>query len=234
MTPAPTDNAVHAGWPLGSTDPAASALTLSHAADAASSLRMDRADERLGPAGFSPAELVERCQQGSQEAFGELVRLYESRLYHYILQLTSHAHDAQDLTQDTFLKAWRSIRGFRAGSSLTAWLFTIARRTALNHFRSRKHESGEALPEEADPVTPALLLEQREERDRVWTIARRLKPAQYEALWLRYGEGFSIAETARILSCNSIRLRVLLHRARGQLARLLEQTHELRMQRLLP
>ena len=67
------------------------------------------------------------------------------------------------------------------------------------------------------------MFQESEERASLWALARRLKPAQYEALWLRYVEGFSIAEAARVMRTNPIRVRVLLHRGRAALGELLEQ-----------
>jgi DNA-directed RNA polymerase specialized sigma24 family protein len=67
------------------------------------------------------------------------------------------------------------------------------------------------------------VFEESEERASLWSLARRLKPAQYEALWLRYGEGFSVEEAARVMRTNPLRVRVLLHRGRAALGRLLEQ-----------
>jgi len=78
----------------------------------------------------------------------------------------------------------------------------------------------ELSPEsEADLDDPSVLLEQKDEKLSLWDLARKLGQDQYETLWLRYGEGFSIAETAKILNTNQIRVRVLLHRARKNLAK---------------
>ncbi len=171
-------------------------------------------------------ELIERSRHGSREAFGELVRQFEGRIFSYLAKLTGHSHDAQDLTQDTFVKAWRGIGRFKASGSFNAWLFIIARRTALNHFRARKHESNSEVPEEIDETTPAQVFENNEERASLWALARQLKPAQYEALWLRYGEGFSVEESARVMRTNPIRVRVLLHRGRTALATLLNEKEQ--------
>lgn len=174
------------------------------------------------------SELVGQARRGDREAFGDLVRQFERRIFNYVCQFTINAHDAEDVTQDTFVKAWRSIARFESTGSFSSWLYTIAKRTALNHLRSRKHESGAEVPDQIDTATPAHACEAGEERDSIWSLARKLKPTQYEALWLRYGEDFSIEETARIMRTNQIRVRVLLHRGRAQLARLLEQraSHE--------
>jgi RNA polymerase sigma-70 factor (ECF subfamily) len=65
---------------------------------------------------------------------------------------------------------------------------------------------------------PANLLAVKDDADALWQLARALKPRQREALWFRYGEGFSIAETARAMRTNEIHVKVLLHRARARLA----------------
>ena len=174
------------------------------------------------PAEASLEEWVELARQGSQEAFGELVRQHESRLFNFLRQFTGNDHDAQDLAQDTFLKAYRNIGRFQRSGSFSAWLFTIAKRTALNHLRDHRRESTEEPPEQIDFATPAQAFADSEDRAGLWEVARRLKPAQFEALWLRYAEGFSVAETARIMRTNQIRVRVLLHRGRGRLAQWLE------------
>jgi RNA polymerase sigma-70 factor, ECF subfamily len=172
--------------------------------------------------GASLEVLVEHARQGSTEAFGELVRLHEERLFNFLRQITGNDHDAQDLAQDTFVKAFRSIARFQGSGSFTAWLFTIGKRTALNHLRDHRREVTEEAPEQIDFTTPAQAFAEAEERAGLWEMARRLKPDQFEVLWLRYAEGFSVAETARIMRTNQIRVRVLLHRGRGRLAQWLE------------
>ena len=176
------------------------------------------------PAELTPEQLVEQCQAGSREAFPLLVELYEKRLFHYLCQLTGNPHDAEDLTQETFLKVYRSLHRFNSGQGFTTWLFTIAKRTAYNHFRSSKKPQEPPTEEPIDSDDPSTLLEQKDEKLSLWKVAKALNPDQYETLWLRYGEGFSIAETADILHTNQIRVRVLLHRARKNLAQRLRGT----------
>src|SRR5262249_47747604 len=74
---------------------------------------------------------------------------------------------------------------------------------------------------EAAEETPATTLEQSDEQRALWKLVRTLKPKQAEAVWLRYAEGFSVAETARIMSTNRIHVKVLLHRARSNLFKVL-------------
>ena len=162
--------------------------------------------------------LVEQVKAGSREAFESLLGHYEKRVFNFLWQLVRNAHDAEDLTQETFLKAYQSIQRFNSNQGFSTWLFTIAKRTAYNHFRAARHF--EELPPdgEVDRDDPSTLLQQKDERTSLWSLAEALQPEQREALWLRYAEGFSIAETAAILRTNQIRVRVLLHRARKNLA----------------
>ena len=167
---------------------------------------------------LSTEQLVEQCKAGCRESFSSLVELYEKRIFNFLCQLAGNPHDAEDLTQETFLKVYQNIHRFKSSHAFATWLFTIAKRTAYNHFRGAKRYQELTTEAEADLDDPSVLLEQKDEKTSLWKLAKALKPDQYEALWLRYGEGFSIEETAGILHTNQIRIRVLLHRARKHLA----------------
>ena len=165
-------------------------------------------------------ELAARFQAGCQSSFALLVRRFEGRILNYLLQFTRNRHDAEDLTQETFLKVYRNIHGYDSIYAFSPWLFTIAKRTALNHLRSAARAPLDPLEDAGvDDEDPAVLLERKDQELSIWKVARRLKPNQYEALWLRYGEGFSIEETARVMNTNRINVKVLLHRARSGLAK---------------
>jgi len=163
--------------------------------------------------------LVRRAQDGDVDAFGELLAVFEQRVFGFVMKMLRNLHDAEDVTQETFVKAWRHLASFRSRNSFATWLFTIARRTALNHIRARRPTR--ELDDHDEPVhheSPDRAVGEREHAESIWQTARRLKPDQYEVLWLRYGEGFSINEMARVMNTNSIRVRVLLHRARKRMA----------------
>ncbi|MES2709698.1 MAG: sigma-70 family RNA polymerase sigma factor [Verrucomicrobiota bacterium] len=167
--------------------------------------------------------LVERARQGDDIAFAAVLEQFGKRTFHFVLRIVANAHDAEDVTQETFVKAWRSLPRYRPQHSFCPWLFTIARRTALNHLRARR--PAEELKDHDMMVeeNPGGMAADRDDAAAVWTTARRLKPDQYEALWLRYGEGFAVSEVARIMNSNALRVRVLLHRARGRMAGWLTQ-----------
>jgi len=171
--------------------------------------------------------LAAACQAGSIDAFESLVELLQDRVTNFLWQITGNRQDAEDLTQETFVKAYRGIQRYQPAWSFATWLFTIAKRTAYSHLRVRRRF--EPLPAnlESFPAaagSPAGELAQRDEGAALWRAARRLKPRQFEALWLRYGEGFTVAEAARVMGTNQVCLKVLLHRARKALAKRLVST----------
>ena len=161
---------------------------------------------------------------GDSQAFDRIVERYQTRLLAYVGQLCGNPSDAEDLVRDTFVKAHRALDRFDGRCSFGAWLFTIAKHHTLNHLRGQWRHSGEEVPESVEERTPAHSLDEADHRDQVWQAARQLKPAQFEALWLRYGEGFSIEEVARVMKTNRLRVRVLLHRGRAALAKELDRT----------
>lgn len=173
-----------------------------------------------------PAEAVIRAaQEGSLEAFEQIVELFEARILAYLRQFTRNAHDAEDLAQETFLKAYRSLAQFDPSRPMAAWIFTIARRTAISHFRSNRtvaFESPESLADHTDHHNPAHELEAKDDGAALWVLAERLKPRQREALWLHYAEDLPVADCARVMGLTQIHVKVLLHRGRQALASLLQ------------
>jgi RNA polymerase sigma-70 factor (ECF subfamily) len=132
--------------------------------------------------------------------------------------MTRQRQDAEDLTQQTFVKAFQHIERVDPSRPIINWLLTIARRTALNHFRSAR--KWEFVPAElaSDEPSPIRQLEQQERSDNLWSRARRvLNQREFEVLWLRFGEDLSTEETARVVGLTQIHVKVLVHRARQRL-----------------
>lgn len=165
--------------------------------------------------------LAERSKNGCLDSFEQLVARFESHVFNFLRRFTGDHHDAEDLTQVTFVKAYRNLHRYNSSYSFATWLFTIARRTGASHFRSTHRFEELPAGEESVQENPATALECKDERNSIWGLVRTLKPKQAEALWLRYAEGFSIAETARIMRTNQIHVKVLLHRARCNLSKML-------------
>lgn len=164
------------------------------------------------------AAIVRSAVGGNVAAFEQLVHLYHRRVLNFLQQMTRHRQDAEDITQQTFVKAFHHIERVDPERPIINWLLTIARHTALNHFRSvRKWEYVPAELASAEP-SPAARLEHQERTENLWSRARRLlSHREFEVLWLRFGEELSTVETARIVGLTQIHVKVLVHRARQRL-----------------
>jgi RNA polymerase sigma-70 factor (ECF subfamily) len=168
----------------------------------------------------SDEELARQTQAGSLAAFEELVYRYEGRIYGFAANSCRNGADAREVTQDTFVRAFQAIDQFDCRRGFAAWLFTIARRKCIDQFRAAPPVADEAVPEPTDDNDPAELLARQEERQDLWGLARRRLPeSQFQALWLRYAEGMSVAGIAQVLRKTQTHIKVLLFRARQVLGR---------------
>lgn len=179
----------------------------------------------------SDQQLALQSQDGSLEAFEELMIRHESRLFHFLCQKMRSREDAEDVAQKTFITAWQRIHQYRTKAAFATWLYTIARNFAISHFR--KHgkvtecELESAGEELVQSQTPADELLRDEQHATLWRVARAtLKEDAFDALWLRYQDHLSIAEISQTLNRPETTVKVKLHRARKALARALEAEDE--------
>ena len=138
------------------------------------------------------------------------------------------SEDAQDVTQQVFIRAWQKIHQFRVEAKFATWLFTITRRAAINYYRARGSRTMVELKEADGKLvtsdTPASSLAERDEHAALWATARRnLNDSQFTALWLRYRESMSIKEMALAMGKRQVTTKVLLHRARKVLGTVLRR-----------
>jgi RNA polymerase sigma-70 factor (ECF subfamily) len=168
-------------------------------------------------------ELARSAQAGSFDAFEELVRRYEGRIYRFVLRVCGNVEDARDITQDAFVRAFRMLDRYDTALEFAPWLFTLARRRAIDHLRSFPPASGAAVPELPNPEDPASVLECREQHGALWTFARKvLSDLQFQALWFHYAEEMDTTQVAAVLGISPTHTKVLLGRARLLLARRLK------------
>jgi len=166
----------------------------------------------------SDEELARQSQCGSLAAFEELVSRYEGRIYRFVAHSCRGAMDAREVTQETFVRAFQAIAQFDPARPFAAWLFSIARRKCIDHFRASTHRTDDREPEAPAPDDPAESLARREDRQSLWLLARECLPeTQFQALRLRYAEEMSVEEIARVLGKTRTHVKVLLFRAREAL-----------------
>jgi len=164
------------------------------------------------------AALIRDAAGGDTRAFGELVHTHHRRVFNFLHQMTRQHQDAEDLTQQTFVKAYHHLARFDQQRPLINWLLTIARNSALNHFRDVKKWEEMPLDAASSEPTPARQAERKEQAENLWARARALLSAhEFEVLWLRFAEELSTRETARVVGLTETHVKVLVFRARQAL-----------------
>ncbi|MHC5023515.1 MAG: RNA polymerase sigma factor [Planctomycetota bacterium] len=172
----------------------------------------------------SDEELAGRARAGSLPCFAELVTRFEGRIYNFLRRRTPIATDAEDLTQDTFLRAWERLGQYEPGRRFSTWLFTIAARLAINHHRQAKRSRRRLETVAMNPTArrfddPADAAAERDLGRHAWALAARvLTNDQQAVLWLRYAESLPVPEIGRIMRRSALSVRVQLFRARQSLA----------------
>lgn len=170
---------------------------------------------------LSAEELARRSQQGCRQAFAELVERYGIRLFKFLRYKTNNLQDAEDLVQESFVRAYENIQRYRCSWKFSTWLFTIATRLAYSHFRRSRSFQTVGEIESSGPE-PGQMVVEKETQQSLWALARGLSMNQYQALWLKYGQDMSIKEIARVLKKSQVNVKVLLYRARINMAKRLQ------------
>ena len=162
--------------------------------------------------------LAVAAKEGCIDSFEQLVARLEARLFAFIFQKTGNHHLTQDLLQSTFVTAYRKLHRYNPKYAFTTWIYTIASRLTINHFRRRQPVEAEHADRTVD-ATPRSNLMATEKARGIWNRARELLPEnQFAALWHFYGEERNLAETAGVMNKSVGSVKVLLHRARRKLA----------------
>lgn len=171
-------------------------------------------------------ELVRRVQAGNTEAFEELVRRYERKVYSVVYRLLGNDQDAAEALQDTFLRAYRFIGKFKFKSSFFTWLYRIATNTSLTKLRQRKSpvvmSLDERLGDDNDlpleipdyKYSPEKMMRQRELRQALKEAVDSLPPDYRSVVVLRDLEGLSNEEVSKILKLSVPAVKSRLHRGR--------------------
>jgi RNA polymerase sigma-70 factor, ECF subfamily len=172
---------------------------------------------------ISDEELACRAQQGCIDSLDRLLRKFQTPVLHF-LRHRGFSADAEDLTQDTFLRAYENLHRYDRRWAFSTWLFTIARRTSLNHRRRIRPANDTQAVEaaHADSSAPLEELVVEESRRRLWDRAAGvLSEEQLTALWLHYVEEMPAPEIARVLERSWTSVKVMIFRARRRLLPLL-------------
>jgi RNA polymerase sigma-70 factor (ECF subfamily) len=166
-------------------------------------------------------ELLDACRRGDRRAQRQLYERYAERIYRLTLRLSGNAHDAFDLSQETFVRAFQGLALFDGRSGVGTWLYRIATNEALQLFRRRATERRhlrEYAAQGADTTDP----ESDSARREVQEALDRLAHPHRVVLLLKYQEGLSYEEIAAILECPAGTVASRLNRARTELRAMME------------
>ena len=162
------------------------------------------------------AMLVQRAVEHDTEAFGKLYDMHVDRVYKHIYYRVGNEADAEDLTQQVFLKAWQAIQKYKKTTSpFAAWLMTISHNQVVDFYRTRKnkvHLEAEVLAD-GPASRPEQTAETSFEQQRLRSAISQLGGDEQQVLILRFIEGFEFAEIASIMKKKEGNVRVIQHRA---------------------
>lgn len=179
-------------------------------------------------------ELITLAKDGDEAAFAQLVEQNQGRIYNLTLRMTGNSEDAADLTQETFLNAWRALSGFQGDSSFATWLYRMANNASIDFIRRQKRRREAAPTQSLDDETegrtfeipdhrysPEAALERSELRGAIERGLAALSDSHRAVLVLREIEGLSYQEIAAALSLEEGTVKSRIARARIELRKLL-------------
>lgn len=176
------------------------------------------------------SKLVKRVQKKDKEAFGEIYNLLFKQIFRYLYFSVRNKELAQDLTQDTFFKAWKSVSsGSTSNGSFKSFLYTIARNLVIDYYRKKKEVSLDSVGEYVDHILvegPEDLIAQDEEKEMVNKALSKLNDNERQFIVLRFFEELRFSEMARILDKGEGSVRVATHRVLKKLKGILKNTYE--------
>ena len=188
------------------------------------------------------ALLVRRCVAGDAAAWEEIVQRYHRRIYNLCYRFAGSADDAQDLTQEVFIRMYRTLSSYDVGrGAFMTWITTLTRNLLVDHFRKTKHDRltdsldanssdhedamplGERIPD-GGPA-PDSGVQSRETKETVHQALQKLSPELREAVILRDLQDMDYREIATVLKVPEGTVKSRINRGRAELARLLQRTY---------
>lgn len=173
--------------------------------------------------------LIEKTLQGDSKAYGQLVQKYQAFVYTIVLRIVKVKEEAEEVAQDTFIKAYESLSSYRGDSKFSSWLYSIAYRKALDAIRkSKKNRNLELIEEitenETSTIENALsYIEEKERKEVIQKCIMELSEIESAIITFFYFEELSIKEIAKITNLSEDNVKVKLFRSRKKLFSLLKQ-----------
>jgi RNA polymerase sigma-70 factor (ECF subfamily) len=168
-------------------------------------------------------ELIAATLGGKSEAFGVLVERYDRAVYHLAYRTLRDSEEAKDATQEAFFKAFRALRTFRPGAKFSTWIFTITYHACCDRLARRKRDSGDELPDRADPTAgPSEQFELADDARRLRAAIDALPPKYRAVITLFHLQNKQYEEIATVLELPLGTVKTHLFRAKELLRKALE------------
>ena len=162
-------------------------------------------------------------ESDGRAAFAEIIRRFNQPLAAFAVSKTANVQDAEDIVQETFLRAYQKIASFNSDYALKNWLYTIAYRLIISAYRKKRPQSlSEKATEQLAAAQPPI-----QDHQWLWQAVRQMSSEAFTVLWLRYQEDMTTSEIAQVMKKSKIMIRVLLHRSRVRLAKKLVNQPEI-------
>lgn len=171
---------------------------------------------------FTDDILIDKVLAGDCQAFEVLIKKHQGVIYNYLYKITLNKEDAEDMTQEVFIKAYNKLYAFEKKSNFSTWIFKIAINTLNDNFKRKKHydlDKEEAMMNIkcSDRDIPEEALSLKEKKLEVLKLLDELTLEQKNAIILKYVRGFSYKEIGKILGVNEESAKMKVYRARKKL-----------------
>jgi RNA polymerase sigma-70 factor (ECF subfamily) len=173
--------------------------------------------------------LIKKALQGDSTAFGQLVQKYQAFVFTIVIRIVKVREEAEEVAQDTFIKAYESLSGFRGDSKFSSWLYSIAYRKALDALRkNQKNNHLELIEEITEDDTSTIenaltYIEEKERKEVIQKCIKELPEQEAAIITFFYFEELSIKEISKITELSEDNVKVKLFRSRKKLFTLLKQ-----------
>ena len=180
--------------------------------------------------GLNDSEIISKVLTGDQQAYAELVTRYQNYVFTLAFRFTKNREDAEEVSQDIFVKAYRALADFKGNSKFSTWLYTIVNNTCITFLRKKRLQTHsldkEGVFEVADSQDSGLRANQVEQKSKVAMVNNAIKMLgtdDAEIITLFYKSEQSLEEIAQILGLETNTAKVRLHRARTRLKEKMQQ-----------
>jgi RNA polymerase sigma factor (sigma-70 family) len=180
--------------------------------------------------GLTDTEIIRHVLKGDQQVFAELVSRYQNYVFTLVMRFTENREDAEEVSQDVFVKAYRSLADFRGDSKFSTWLYTIARTSSITFLRKKKletvsidNEKTAVQLENRESSFSANVIEQKSRIQMVNEAIQLLSVDDAQIITLFYKAEQSLEEMGKILGMEPNTVKVKLHRARQRLKEKMEK-----------